>query len=647
MNDIALGLQLLNDTIAFEKKHPDYKRVTALAKEYHDIFTGSGVKDYLRTYRKAESEDSFQQMLDIYETTVPSVVHNLDTIFEKPLRSNRIFSTIDHTNNGARDEILDRMKSFWQGETESGLDAYLQERWKHLVMYDPNAFIVIEFETFNPIKEKTRPFAIEYTSKEAINYQYINGVMDWLICEKEHWYESRNGGTNDAVNAMLNNKSGVVFVQGSKFILYLENSAVVYTEIDKVHRIIPNDILSRKNFNQQTDIVEIRKDPNQAAPDRVFVKQVFDMKSGKVPAFRVGYLQDPESASLPRTTLSNIHYALAFFKKELKSGSELDLTIRAHVFPKTFMYGPRCPGDPDEGKPCNAGKTTNGETCRVCNGTGVLPVHTTSTDIIIVPWPKNNEDAINLKEVMAQFSPDMDLVRFMVDFCEHLTEKAKSAVFPSQSVSTSKNTFAKNNANPSQPTTATEQDYSWDNVYDAYRPFTSKYSYAWLFITSMIAIYTDNLNGFKNYHAFPRDYKLKPISVLTTEAASAKDAGLPQHVMQAIYNDIADIVYADDQDTLTKIQIKNKFHPFSGKSKEEIQAVLYTEEILPYFKILYIYFDIIFDQIDQELGDKFYLLKYEAQKAEVDRRVNAIMTQVEQAKAKSFKEAQKFQFSEQ
>jgi hypothetical protein len=621
MNDVLQGQSILNQTIALSLKHPDYARVTDLAEEYFDIFTGSGIAPYLKKLRKSETDEGFRQTLDIFQTSIPATVNNLNTMFEKPLRSNRIFSTIEHESSTARDEILDRMSRFWQGVSENGVDAYLRERWKYLLTYDPNAFIALEFNDFNPIKEKATPFAIEYSSREAINYAWNQGVLDWLIVQLPITYMIKTGDKLEPRD-------------GSQYIMYLENDAIVYTEVDPK---------SRYTTIPDPQYIEIRKDPKAETPDHVFVYQLFNTKATRVPAVRVGYMLDPESKSIPQTCLSMLHHSLAFFKKELISEVELDLTIRAHVFPQKYMMGPKCSGDKEAGKTCKNGVTANGDTCAICNGTGVLPVHTTSTDLIVLPIPRNNEDPIlDPTKAMAYFAPPIELVKFMVDYVDRLTEKAKTAIFASQVVSTSTNTATAPTAGgtSNQATTATQQDYSWDNVYDTYRPFTGRYSYSWLFIVTMIATYTDNMDGLKLFHSFPNDYKLKPVSTLMTEAASAKNADLPQHVLEAIHNDIANVYYADDPDTLTKIQIKNRFHPFSGKAVSEVQALLMGSDLLPYYRYLYIYFDIIFDEIDQELGDQFYLWTYEKQKAELQNRVQALRTQIDAQKLKDFKTAQ-------
>lgn len=614
MNDALQARQLLNDTINYKLTHTDYERVTDLAQEYFDIFTATGIESYLKQYRHNDSDEVFKLVLNIYQSTIPATVHNLDTLFEKPLRSNRIYSAVDNANGAARDEILSKMQSFWQGETESGVDAYLKERWKRLCLYDPNAFIALEFSDFNPLKEKPQPFAVEWSSEQAINYSYnVSGLLDWLICRKVIHYEGFENNTP-------------IIKEGFKYVMYLDNQALVYTEVD--------------NTTTATDIpgaelvLIFYPDNLTKKPDKVFIAQLFDTKSLVLPAFRVGYLLDAQTEG--RSCISNIHYALPFLKKELKSGAELDITLRAHAFPQKYMYGNKCQGDKERDiPPCINGRARNGGTCEACGGTGSeLPVHQTGGDVVIIPIPKDSgAPVIDLTKAMAYFSPPVELLKFQEEYCDRLTEKAKAAVFPSQSIAVSRNTLS---ASPSAPTTATEQDYSWDNVYDTYRPFTARYSYAWRFIVRLIAIYTDNYtDSLRIYHSFPSDYKLKTLGDLLNEAKAANDSGLPQYAIQAIYNDILEVQYADDQDSLLKLRIKAKFQPFAGKTATEIQFLLTQGKVSAYYEALYVYFGDIFLSIDNELGDAFYLLSYDNQKAEIDNRVQVYLDEAAKVKAQA------------
>lgn len=608
MNDVKIGTELLTSLIQFDLRHKNYKYTVDLADEYRDIFTGTGIAEYLKLYRANEQRDMFEQMLKIYQTVIPAVVDNLDTIFEKPLRSNKVFSTIETPNNTARDEILDRMGKFWQGQTVAGVDAYLAERWKYNVVYHPNAFIAILFNGFDPNKEKATPFAVEYMERDVYNFAYVQGVLDYLIIEQAIVYVKKR-----------NNDGTAEYATGSKFIMYLENDAIVLTEVDKDSRItdIANPVF----------IEVLDKDNKNVA--RVFVIQIFSTLSERVPAFRVGYKLDPITNK--ETCISSIHYSLAFFKKELVSGVELDLTIRAHVFPQKYMYGPKCPGDTEHGKTCKKGYDNSGEVCGVCKGTGILPVHTTAQDVIIIPIPANGEEALDLNKAMAYFSPPIELVRFMAEYNDRLTQKAIAAVFPSESLVMPN----QNNGTGSNPT-ATELDYSWDTRYDALRKFTAKYSFAWQFIIRQIAIFLDDNEGLILFHKFPSDFKMKSATTLLAEGEQADKGNFPQHVKASIHNDIANLYYADDPDTLLKIQTKNQFYPFAGKSSDEIRVILMGSDVIPYYKTLYIYFDTIFQAIDNEQGDKFYILTFDKQKLVIDKKVNDLISQQEAQKAKTF-----------
>lgn len=595
------ALKILSETIQHSLRHEDYNRVKELAEEYHDIFSGSNVNKYLKRLLTRETEQMFEQRCAVYNTTIPSVVEKLEGLFNKPLRSNRIYSSIEHPNVTAYNEIVNAMNSFYQGEYEFGVDAYLRDKWKRLNIFDPNAFICIEFSDFDYTKEKPKPFAIEYSSKQVIRYKSVNGVLEYLIVELDHKYRTSTDKPKD-VHA------------GHKYIMYINDWAIVLTEVHKDKRI--TDI-------QNPEFLEIANE--QGVVERVFVKQEFNTMSKVVPCFRAGFKLD--SVTKDRTCISIIHAALAFFKKELKSGSEFDLTMSLHAFPVRVQWGKSCSGDSRKGILCKDGRTADGSVCPICKGSAQQAIATSTQDIIFVKPPKTKDDPVlDLSKAFTYITPPVEFLKFQGEFVSSLADKAKDAVFP-------QDTVQKKGLN----TTATEMDYSYDNVYDVYHPFTSKYSYSWQFIVKQIAIYLDNLTDqFRVYHQFPKDFKLKSVNVLLAEAKVASESGLSQHAINAINNDVIEAMYADDQNTLTKIKIKDKFHPFSGKSPAELQSILMSGDILPFYKTLYLYFDVIFDEIDNEYGDKFYLMKYPVQREIVKGKVDEIMKDVESSKASMF-----------
>lgn len=594
MNDLQKGIEILNDTILNNRRHQDYDRVVSLADMYQKLFTGENIDSLLRQFAKREDADLFEQRKKIFQSIMPAVANNLSKVFIKPLRSNRVFAAIDHKNDTAKAEIIDRKKNFWQGESESGVDAYLKARWFDLVILDPNAFIVEDFAAFDSNIEKAKPYPVEFSSTEAVNYAYVNGKLDWLIIEKKILYKQKDA-------------NGYKWKDGSKFYLFLENDAVVYTEVDEKDKItdVPNPVY---------ETIEPK------GKKRVFVVQLAEPKAGLVPAIRVGY--DTDKTTKGRSCVSIFHSAVPFFKKELKAGSELDISMAMHCFPQKIQYAKRCEGDKDKGIICKDGKTVNGANCPVCNGTKMVSVHTSGQDVMLVPFPKQGEDFQDLNNMMVYKSPDIELIRFQDEYVDKLTEKARKAIFGGTT-----------QVQKTGLKTATEADYAMDDVYDALHPFAEKYSAVWLFIMNLIAVFTDNAEGLELYHRFPMDFKMKSLHQLLEELKAANDSGAPQHIVEAINNDVQEILYADDQDTLSKIKIKNKFYPFAGKSKEEIGMILVAGKTTRYYEVLYTHFDIVFDAIDSEMADIFYLMDYGKQLAEIKKRVDAIIKEMDKEKS--------------
>lgn len=596
MNDKVQGLEILDETIARNLRHEDYERVTELAQEYYDIFTGENLATYLKRIVERESEEAFKQRCTIYNSAIPSTVANLLKLFNKPLRSNRIFRSIELKNVNAYNEIIERVNKFYQGESESGVDAYLIERWKYLTAYDPNAYIAVEFGDFNNLIEKAYPFPLEYSSAEMINLKYINGTLDWCIAMLDHHYKSK---ADDTIK------------KGHRFLMYLDDVVISLKQVDDK---------TTKDDELEGELHTVYKEKGVAHSK--YDLEYFDIKSKGVALFRAGYEPDPNTKG--RTTVSIIHSSLPFFKKELKSGSELDIVMAMHAFPIRVQWGDPCKGH--SGKQCLHGREPNGKTCEACGGSGMQNVATSSQSIVYLRRPKNNTEPLpDPDKAFVYKTPPAEFIQFLDNYVDKLTKRAKAAVFNVESLERADITK-----------TATETEYSYENYYDTLMPFCSKYSYAWLFIVRKIAIYTGNdTDDLVLYHQFPKDFKLKGLTTLLAEAKTAKESGLNQHAVAAINNDILEAMYSDDQDTLTRIKVKNKFQPFSGKTKEEIALII--NDVLPYYKTLYIYHEAIFSEIDNTMGDAFYLKPYNQQLKIVQDKVEAIEKEAEKLKAKSFK----------
>lgn len=580
------AINILNKHITTGKKHKDYDRVVALAKEYEDIFTGIGISKYIKQFRKREDSAMFKQRLEVFESVIPSAVSSVLQTFNKALTSSRIIEHFSHSDNQKHEEIKDKYDNFYNGDSGNGVSNYLQDKFKYYNTFDPNAYLCVEFGEFDAQREKATAFPLEYTSEEVLDYEYKNGKLQWLLAEKEHYYLAQESAKQN-------------YKKGSKYLVYIGEYCYVLYEVDKV-------LKSMDNIDDTYGLIEFQVGRSNNSI-RSFYHKEFNLASKEIPLKRFGYIGDAVTKN--RTCLSILHSALPYFKKEIKTGSEFDLTMSMHVFPQKIIYGQVCPGHKDKG--CNNGIEVGGENiCQGCGGSGVtLPVHTSAQDIVVVKPPMREGDPIlNLENAVVYKAPPIDIVKFQSEYQERLIERAKMAVFPSESV-----------VEASIAKSATESEINLSAVNDTLYPYGVKYAYLWEFCCKYIAIYSDNYEGVVIWNKFPKDLKLRSKDSLLLEAKLAKESGLNQNIINALNEDILEAQYADDQDTLTKLRVQNRFMPFAGKTESEI-AVILTGDVIPYYKILYTYFNAIFEEIEEE-NEKFYIYPYAMQKEILKRKV--------------------------
>ena len=104
--------------------------------------------------------------------------------------------------------------------------------------------------------------------------------------------------------------------------------------------------------------------------------------------------------------------------------------------------------------------------------------------------------------------------------------------------------------------------------------------------------------------------------MLLDDLKKANDSGAPSYIKKSIIHDIAKKIYVDHPDELLKIQVKEKFFPFNGKSENEINAILNNDVVTKYDRVLYAKFDSVFTDIENEVNTdetNFYNMEYKKQ----------------------------------
>ena len=580
---------LIENTIQNDIRHAHYNKVVKLAETYEAFIMNEPTVDeegnlryplnnYLRQFVRREDADLFKQRKNLTKQYVPSICSQIMRPFTKVVRSNRIIKLIDHTDKSVVDDMEDTITNFYGEGDNNGVDQFLSERFLPLSFTDPNAWIWITFNKFDGDQEKPQTFPVEYSSKSVINYRIKNDKTQWVIVKLNFTYLSKD------------DKEKI----GERFIIFGPNMSVEYKEI-------PKDI--KEPLDAGVGLWENKQ-------KKKFMIYEYAHKSERVPLMRVGYRRDLSTKS--ETFVNPFHYeALPLLMQFVKISSELQLSITLHAFPKQVTYKEEC-----DAKGCTDGFLMDGTTmCKICSGTG-KKIHTTAADILEIPLPPNKrmDEIVDASKLSAYIDFPGDVLNFLDKYADKLEKKIIRMVYNSESLV------------QTQFNTATEAEIDVESIYDTLHPFADKYSELWMFFVKLTALYRGH-DKVDVFHKFNSDYKFKPLNQLLQDLKMANESHAPSYIRESINNDIADIIYADDQTELAQIRIKNKHFPFPGKTDFEIQNIILNNLATKPNQVLYANFDNIFDMIEIE-NKNFYQMTYVKQREILKEKVELIIEEL-------------------
>lgn len=572
------GYKLLVKIIDKEIKHQDYDRVTGLAEKYFRMKTGNGIEKMLQKIETRVSDDEFDQIKRIYRSIIPATLNSTELPFTKALRKKPKVRIIDfgEDSDNKKTELEGYISKYWG---DKSLEKYLEFAFVAYNYIDPNAFLITEFDPFDPKKEKASPYPFVADSSQAIMFEYKNEILKYLVVKLPTKYIA-DGVEKD----------------GEKYTMYLGMDTIVFDQQADGTQLLGSD-----------GVVEIKS--------KYFGVYYYEPKNTKVPAIRFGYKRDEETQG--RTFVSVFHCVIGLLEKTLKIDSELDLSTAMVAFPQRYRYETPCdnPG-------CNKGFFPDGKECNVCHGTGTQPVHKGTQDVITLALPRNKDQMINLQEMAYDHSPDIDLLTFDSEYLEKLEKKVQAKMFNADLYTRSE-----------VSTTATEKILETDNLNDTLHPFGEHYSSIWEFVVKDIATFTDLSNDLTVQHKLPEDLKFKTLSELMTELKTAKDAGASTSTIAAIEDDINEILYSDRPDALKQIRVKNAINPFRGYSEANIRFIIGQGNITVFNRTLWENLEAIFQELELEVTD-LYDLEPKMLKQKVTDKTNEFITKINEEKKK-------------
>ena len=619
---IQEGVSITLETINKNLRHCDYKRTIEIADDYRAYVTGVGIDKKLKQFNLREDEKLFEQRKRLTQAITPDIANSIMNPMNKVGRTPATI-IIDWSKGESIEQNkskLENARNNFYGQ--EGVNEYLSYRLPELDSTDPNSFILVEFsERYNPLdatSEIPKPYPFEVSSKEAINYKFVNNILQYLIVDTYKVYTNDKGKPYEL----------------HKFTLYLDNASYCFEEVVKddfemymnqnpsiiqpIETIFVNENIEVQDGVEYFLVTGNEKKKNQ----RYFFVQQYTHNIGFIPAFRVG--SRPDLVTEGRTKVPLMHAAQPYFEKSIKTMSEFDLSIALHTFPQKIQYTDPClgEGEGDTRVVCYNGFTPAGSKCKSCNGTG-FKYHQSSQDLIQLRMPKEPKDMVSLENVIAYKYPPIDLLKFQKDYALYeLRIAAQTAVYNSE-------VFSKDEVQQ----TATGKMIDMDAVYDTLQPFAKRYSSIWTGILKSIAAILNLNENFIVYHKFPNDFKMKSFSALLQDLVVANANNAPSHIKNAITNDITRKMYIDQPKEINKIEIKNKYFPFPSKTESEIQFIIVNDLTDSYNKTLYIFFDKIFKEIEYEQNLKeldFYAMTETLQREILDAKVSEYINKIEQ-----------------
>lgn len=601
------AILLTQQLIYTGEQHQDYAHTVKLADTYNKLITGKNIGSMLVRLVKREDPELFKQRIELTEAITPAVASSIRNPFNQVLRiaDERVRKDLKLKTEG-RINIVNDMAAGFYGDPRkkvNGLNEWMNKRFPSLTFSDPNTWVVGEWDAPENAATVIKPRPFEVPACWAWNFKVINGATKWVWVKQPISYMEMSATTSTrskqagkmnnaqglAGQAIVIDKPGVVGSlmgqcakkSGYRWTLYDEDITIVYEQVDPKYLE-----KTEYEFKEGETLVQIS--------NIYYLVKVAYPNIGYVAAYRIGYMFDEETNG--RTFVNPWHAALCFFKKSLKTVSELDLTVSLHTFPQKWQYVSKCQGE-GKGKSCQEGRLLGtGEECKVCKGTG-YKIHTSAQDAIFLPMPESKDQMYDLDKMSAYKAPPIDTVDFQNKYAIQLEQQAMRAVFSNSVVIQTSGPVSTASSAP----TATGAEIDIQGVYNAIQPFTEQYSNLYKeFMTLFALLSGEDLQNITVVHEFPADFKMKTLLMLLDELKKAMDSAAPQFLVESLNDDMANIVYKGDPRGFQIYKVKKSFMPFSGKGIDQINLALSSSEVPREAKVLYFNFDQIFQEIFEE-----------------------------------------------
>jgi len=573
---------ILTRRVSEDTPHRDYQRTVDHAKWCYQIVTGDDQKEILVSYKVRETQKQVDQRIRITNSRTQYVSNKVKKLFNEVHRCDDVVESINYgkSNDTALADLTGALNEWYEGKP---LDKYIANRFKDLSFEDPNSYIIVEFENDDPVNKKPTVYPFEVRANEVYDHKYVNGVLKYLIAQHPITYKSR------VKNTVLTGNRYTLYGIGYSWVLQHIPKGAIY-EIPEGYTEV---------------VLYVGKDKK---PEK-FIYQGFESMTTECPAFRVGYMDDPQTRG--RTKVSPMYPSEKIITDLIWNKSEYDLSKALHGFYQKFAYVDNCNSCHGEGKITN--DYDNVVSCTSCKGTG-KDIHSTVQDIVLYKMPGDPGTAMKLSDMV-----------YFATIPEHLI-KMQREDFVSDQRDVFNAIFGANVLDRSEIVeTATAKNYDWRAVNNTLFEYADHVSEFFKFAVKQAANHRGESDGLQVQHSFPSDFKLESVQELIDQRASASTAGVSNSIISTIDLAILSKQHKDNPEFIKAYKARERFKPMSDKPASE-RMILLTST-LPADdpeRILYLYYERIMSDLFDDYPN-FADFPYKKQKALVYGEVDKIL----------------------
>lgn len=612
MNELQAALQYAAIRRIIEEKYrlPSLTRADAMRELLITVLTNKGFEKLLKRYERRQSEAQFKNQIAITNTTLSSIGKRLVRRFVKAARVTGINKRVEiDGNEKGTQRLQEKTESFYEKQP---VENYLLRFVDLFGLIDANAFQAVHFKPFAPGAEPV-VYPVLYPCTQIQDFLYDEtGILSYLIVRIPRTIKvpalSTGRGRFSSTTADV-----------TDYIMYENGVQTVFTEWRENRPNMPTGgSISMIDFNVMGEGV-------RGGGARSIKYQVNEYKTNtnEVPAMRLGYETDAEDTNL---CVSPIFAAEPHFRDYVQLKSDLDVTMKLHIYQRLFQYVEKCPGEnPQQSISCTAGKKfgTNID-CSKCKGKGIL-VHDNGMDLVYLPMPDNPVDIVPLDKLAYYLTPDIAVVEKLENRINEIEyQKIPITIFGTE-------LLQRVDGTKGVTKTATETNLNADQVSDTLRPFVQQRSLLYKFIVRQIALFNDLGEGLIVSYEYPSDLAVETAGELLAQLEQATKSGASNHVSNMLSDRLMRTMLRDKPRELLRYLVQERFMPMNGKTQEEKIYLLASDLVPKRYKVLYAMSDSIIDELVEEQQENradFISMSYSDQNKMIDAKLKKFLDEL-------------------